>query len=96
MNWTNIKVEDQDVIVSDVVLGRAAAKLLEGYTPDYEQHRCCRFVLTQRRACWHQAAAVLARYWLAHRDEYDEDRLSNALDNHFGVYEPANVLRRPQ
>ena len=69
MNWTTVEVDGRDVVVSDAVLGRAAAKMLDGYTPDHEQHHCCRVAPLHHRACWHQAAAVLTRYWVAHRDE---------------------------
>lgn len=90
---TRIEVEGQDVMVSDAVLGRAAAKLLEGYTPDHEQHYCCRVALSLHRACWHQAAAVLTRYWIAHRDELPSRTVWHSSSTVEAVeHEPADVL----
>jgi hypothetical protein len=72
MNWTTVEIPEaphseywgKDIRISDAVLGRAAAKILQGeVTPAEvaELPAChwCSVYLSHRRACWHYAARLL-------------------------------------
>lgn len=60
MNWTHV----DNLIISDAVMGRAAAKILNGQVTaaDVAELPACHYCVvaaSNRSACWHHAARIL-------------------------------------